>query len=214
MLFRSYKYNLKKLQLGSNIGINEEQLLSQYNTERSRLSTVIEQVKVQQDIDSTALGSRFDYVFTNAPANDYNRAKRDHVEDTIVLEGAYTVEIKMSNNSTINSGEIVEKLGANLVILGGDACVPPNPLAAYGATLACEAAASLVLLATGTGHLNAILKSIAAMQDDAPSVEWKDQIDELKALIGLYYEAKSRSETYFQFVQTLICNMYSLPAFY
>jgi hypothetical protein len=209
-----YQYNLKKLQSGSNIGMNKDQLLLQYSTQRSRLLKVIEVVKEQQGVDSTALGSRFDYIFTNAPANDYNRAKRDLVEDTIVLEGAYTVEIKMATNSTINSGEIVEKLGANLVILGGDACVPPNPLAAYGATLACEAAASLVLLATGTGHLNAILKSISTLPDDAKSDEWNDQINELKALIGVCYEAKARSETYFQFVQTLICNLYSLPAFY
>ena len=85
---------------------------------------------------------------------------------------------------------------------------------AMSASLACEAAASLVLLATGKGHLNAILKSITLMQDDVQALEWKDQIDELKSLIRLYYEAKARSETYFQFVQTLICNMYSLPAFY
>ena len=209
-----YKYNLRKLQSGSDIGMTEEELSAQYNTQRSRVLNVIERVRKQQVNDSTALGSRFDYIFTNAPANDYNRAKRDRVEDTIVLEGAYTVEIKMATNSTIGSGEILDKLGAKFVVLGGDACVPPNPLAAYGATLACEAAASLVLLATGTGHLNAILKSITLMQDDVQALEWKDQIDELKSLIRLYYEAKARSETYFQFVQTLICNMYSLPAFY
>ena len=209
-----YKYNLRKLQSGVDIGMNEEQLLSQYDTEHSRLQSVIDRVKNQQLNDCTAVGCRFDYIFTNAPANDHNRAKRDSVEDAIVLEGAYTVEIKMATNCTINSGETMRKLGADLVVLGGDACVPPNPLAAYGATLACEAAASLVLLAIGTGHLNAILESIATMADDEHSVEWKDQIDGLKSLLGIYYEAKARSETYFQFVQTLICNLYSLPAFY
>jgi hypothetical protein len=108
----------------------------------------------------------------------------------------------------------VEKLDTNLVVLGGDACVPPNPLAAYGATLACEAAASLVLLATGTGHVNSILQSVATINDIDQLVQWTKEIEELKTLLGVYYEAKARSETYFQFVQTLICNMYSLPPFY
>jgi hypothetical protein len=178
------------------------------------LYKVIETVKKQQNSDSAALGCRFDYIFTNAPDNDHNRAKRESVADTVVLEGGYTVEVKMATSSTVSSPDLLKKLGTSLVVLGGDACVPPNPLAAYGATLACESAASLVLLATGVGHLNAIMRNVVDTKGLEGNMEWIQQIEELKCLLELYYESKARSETYFQFVQTLICNMYSLSAFY
>jgi hypothetical protein len=209
-----YKYNLRKLKPGPFSSIDEVQLTARYDSQRSILSGVIEKVKEQQRRESTAVGSRFDYVFTNAPDNDHNRAKRDSVADTIVLDGEYTVEVKMATNSTISSGEIIERFGTNLVILGGDACVPPNPLAAYGATLACESAASLVVLAACIGHINAILQNVSEMEDLEVKTQWLKLIQELKSLFELNYEARARSETYFQFVQTLICNMYSLPAFH
>jgi 2-polyprenyl-6-methoxyphenol hydroxylase-like FAD-dependent oxidoreductase len=95
----------------------------------------------------------------------------------------------------------------------GDACVPPNPLAAYGATLACEAAGSLVQLAVGIGHVNSILADMKAMKEHVHDEKWLEQVAELKALLVLFYEARSRSENYFQWVQTLICNLYSLPSF-
>jgi hypothetical protein len=209
-----YEYNLRKLKAAPDMGASEQQLSMQYESQREALFRVIATVKEQQLRGNAASGNRFDYVFTNAPDNSHNRAKRDSFADTIVLDGGYTVEVKMATSSTISSGDLVERLGTKLVVLGGDACVPPNPLAAYGATLACESAASLVLLATCTGHLNAILQNIADLTELEINTECKKQIRELKSLFVLYYEAKARSETYFQFVQTLICNMYSLPAFY
>jgi hypothetical protein len=209
-----YQYILRKLKSGSICSSNKEQLTAQYESQRNILMGVMEKVKEQQLRDSTAVGSQFDYVFTNAPDNDHNRAKRDSFADEIVLDGEYTVEVKMATNSTISSGEIVDRFGTNLVILAGDACVPPNPLAAYGATLACESAASLVILATCIGHINAILQNVAEMEEVKVQSQWLKLFQELKSLFELNYEARARSETYFQFVQTLICNMYSLPAFY
>jgi 2-polyprenyl-6-methoxyphenol hydroxylase-like FAD-dependent oxidoreductase len=208
-----YQYSLKKLKDSANIGMNEVQLSQQYETQRSQLDKVLQAVKEQQQLDNTAVGSRFDYIFTNAPANAHNLAKREQVSDTVVLDGGYTVEVKMTTNSTASSGELLERLKTKLVVLGGDASVPPNPLAAYGATLACEAAASLVLLAVGIGHLNAILQDMESMKDFAGE-DWVQQVEKLKDLLAVHYEARALSENYFQFVQTLICNLYSLPAFY
>jgi hypothetical protein len=95
---------------------------------------------------------------------------------------------------------------------------------------ACEAAGSFVRLAVAIGHLNAILagneimaqvmlidkeevtKNVQELDYDS---EWiKTELNEMKSLFTRYYQARSRSENYFQWVQTLICNMYSLPAFY
>jgi hypothetical protein len=103
-----------------------------------------------------------------------------------------------------------------LVLCGGDAAVPPNPLAAYGATLACEAAGSLVQLSVAIGHVNAILNDMEGMKDSSEFVDdvWIQEIKDFKEMLAVYYEARTKSENYFQWVQTLICNMYSLPAFY
>lgn len=118
-------------------------------------------------------------------------------------------------------GELVERLLRNFntdaIVLGGDACVPPNPLAAYGATLACDAASNLVQLAVAIGHLNALVINVQHMKEphrinssSHPEDDVMDQIQHLKTLLYQYYQAKSRSENYFQFIQTLICNLYSL----
>jgi hypothetical protein len=97
--------------------------------------------------------------------------------------------------------------------------------------IACEAAGSFVRLAVAIGHLNAILvgNEIIMAQSSMLGEEaeeekknlaeydakWvKTELDELKSLFARHYQARSRAENYFQWVQTLICNMYSLPAFY
>lgn len=222
-----HQYQLRKLRAAAGdgdhaAGVSEEQLTRQYESQRAKLDAVLQAVRAQQQkeaeagADVPAAGGRFDYIFTNAPANAHTAAKRDADAAAVVLDGAYTVEIKMATRSTVTAGPILDRLKARLLVLGGDASVPPNPLAAYGATLACEAAASLVHLATGIGHLNAIAQ---ALQTTSPSGgpaggPWLAQVDELKALLAVHYEARARAETYFQFVQTLICNLYSLPAFY
>jgi predicted component of type VI protein secretion system len=49
---------------------------------------------------------------------------------------------------------------------------------------------------------------------DFAGEDWVQQVEKLKDLLAVHYEARALSENYFQFVQTLICNLYSLPAFY
>lgn len=156
-------------------------------------------------------GGRFDYIFTNAPSNEHNARKREEAsaDGTVVLEGGYVVDVKFASNAMVNkSGDLLSKFATDLIVMGGDACVPPNPQAAYGATLACESAQMVVQLATSYGHLNSIIQDL----DDFDQMsELKEQVQELKDLFAAYYAAKSRSENYFQWVQTLICNIYSLP---
>ena len=100
-----------------------------------------------------------------------------------------------------------------MIVTGGDACVQPNPMAAYGATLACEFAGMLVQLAVAHGHLNAIIDGlkIADVGEDRCNPEWSASLEELKGLFNEFYDARGRSENYFQWMQTLLCNLYSLP---
>jgi hypothetical protein len=155
-------------------------------------------------------GGRFDYKFTNCPQNEHNAKKRemDDADGSIVLEAGYTVDVTFASNPAITSKELLDKFKTDLIVTGGDACVPPNPQAAYGATLACESAYMVVQLAVAVGHLNSILEDMDAF-DQHP--EWKEEVKELKDLFTDYYKARSRAENYFQWVQTLICNLYSLP---
>jgi hypothetical protein len=209
-----YEFLLRKLEKGQDIGVTKEELTATYNKQKAHLEKVKDAVMAQQEKDKTAMGSRFDYIFTNAPANDHNLAKRQAVDDAVVLDGEYTVEIKITQNASIRSGDMLNKFNTQLVVCGGDACVPPNPLAAYGATLACEAAYSLVLLVVAMGHLNAIEDDLEDMAHFMNGEDWIKEVRTLKRLMTLHYESRARSENYFQFVQTLICNLYSLPPFY
>ena len=139
----------------------------------------------------------------------------------------------------IDTKEILARFSTNLIVTGGDGCVPPNPLAAYGATLACEAASMLVHLAVARGHVKAILLGlvrcffsllIMCLTNVSTFYLWchffeKNQNDEhvhkdlfspneigtLNSLFTEFYDARSRSENFFQWVQTLLCNLYSLP---
>jgi hypothetical protein len=208
-LTSAYNRNLKKVQKGDDIGVSEAELTAEYEAQRKQLDTVQEAVE-----KGKTPGGRFDYIFTNAPLNDHNLGKRTEAskDGAVVLKGGYKVEVKMAANAAFKAGKLTEMFNTNLVVCGGDACVPPNPQAAYGATLACEFADQLVQLAVGTGHLNSILED---MKDSSPYVtdEWMQEVNELKGLLADHYDAKGRAENYFQFVQTLICNLYSLPAF-
>ena len=167
-------------------------------------------------------GSRLDYIFTNAPSNAHNLTKREAVKEQVVLDGGYTCQVKIAENAVFRNGDdICEKLNAKVVVCGGDACVPPNPLAAYGATLVCAAAGGLVHLAVAHRHLNHILSDLkAAVSKDgldkevtAFIQEAMSGMEELKTLLTNCYETASRAENYFQWVQTLICHVYSLTAF-
>jgi hypothetical protein len=143
-------------------------------------------------------------------------AKRDmaNQDGTVVLDGGYDVEIKIACCSAIDancsvSPSILKPFNTDVIVTGGDACVPPNPLAAYGATLACESAGMLLQLAVAYGHLNAILLNMRSISE-IDDVRWAEKIRGLKQLFLKYYDARSQSENYFQFVQTVLCNLYSL----
>jgi hypothetical protein len=194
-----YAWSLKKLTTDE----EKEELKIKYEKQKVQLASVLKYMEETE-------GGRFDYIFTNAPKNEHNAKKRDvaGADGTIVLEGGYTVDVGFATNSSAKSKEFADKFASELVVMGGDACVPPNPQAAYGATLACESAYMVVQLAVAYGHLNSIMQDFEEF-DDYP--EWKESVTELKDLFAQYYDAKSRSENYFQWVQTLICNLYSLP---
>eukprot|EP00429_Kryptoperidinium_foliaceum_P026189 CAMPEP_0176135672 /NCGR_PEP_ID=MMETSP0120_2-20121206/68832_1 /TAXON_ID=160619 /ORGANISM="Kryptoperidinium foliaceum, Strain CCMP 1326" /LENGTH=571 /DNA_ID=CAMNT_0017471397 /DNA_START=87 /DNA_END=1802 /DNA_ORIENTATION=+ len=171
--------------------------------------------KVQKFMEETCNEDRrFDYIFTNAPTNEHNMSKRDEAakDGSIVLEGGYNVEVKMASNSKFVAPSVLDKFKADLVVCGGDACVPPNPQAAYGATLACETAEMVVQLATGVGHINAILEEMKSLSEHVDT-EWVEEVRRIKDVLSDYYNARGRAENYFQFIQTLICNLYSLPPF-
>lgn len=182
----------------------KEILKSKFEGQMAQLDAV---KKFMNETDS----GRFDYIFTNAPSNEHNARKREeaNADGTVVLEGGYVVDVKFASNAMVNkSQDLLSKFATDLIVMGGDACVPPNPQAAYGATLACESAQMVVQLAVSYGHLNSIIQDL---NDFDQMSDFKEQVQELKDLFAAYYAAKSRSENYFQWVQTLICNIYSLP---
>merc|ERR1712151_571547 len=169
----------------------------------------IEKVMKGMDNGETA---RFDYIFTNAPYNKVNMAKRPD-DGTVVLDGGFSVQVAFATEASFPEGPIPEKFGTKVVVAGGDACVAPNPLAAYGATLACESADSLVQMAVGVGHLNIILNDMKEQHEKGALEDagWIEQLQELKNLLPKYYGARSQSENYFQWIQTCLCNLYSIP---
>jgi hypothetical protein len=177
-----------------------DEVTAKYREQRGRVESVLEQLRSKKI-------RKYEYIFTNSPSNEHNLAKRDAVEDAIVIDGGYSVPVQIATVSSFDDLKARSAFRSDVVVCGGDATVPPNPLAAYGATLACEAAHSVVQLAVAIGHLNAILH---CMEDDDRS-GWCQQVSELKVLFRIHYEARSRAENYFQFVQTLLCNLYSIP---
>lgn len=200
-LVSQYDWTLKKM---SNASDDEkDDLKTKFDSQMAQLDSVLNYMHENE-------GRHFDYIFTNAPKNKHNTKKREvaGADGTIVLEGGYIVDVSFASNSTVKSKDLTDKFATDLIVLGGDACVPPNPQAAYGATLACESAQMVVQLAVAYGHFNSIMQDL----DEFNQIpDWKEQVQELKDLFAAYYAARSRSENYFQWVQTLICNLYSLP---
>ena len=103
---------------------------------------------------------RFDYIFSNAPKNEHNLAKKEAAMKggNMVINGDYSVDVQIASTSMIDSScresakKILHKFSSKVLGFGGDACVNPNPKAAYGATLACEFAAMLVHLGVTYGQ--------------------------------------------------------------
>jgi hypothetical protein len=195
----------------------EKTLEENYLKQLAKIDTLIETIESAQKEDSD---SRFDYIFANAPDNEHNRSKIDDAKrnGNVVIDGNYQVDVKIASNAAIDiindnssneAKKICDKFSSNVVVMGGDACVPPNPMAAYGATLACEFAEMLVQLAVSHGHLNSIMAEFKNVDDI--DTEWINNVKELKGLFTQYYDARGKAENYFQWMQTLICNLYSLP---
>jgi hypothetical protein len=191
-------------------------MAEEYSAKAQQLEKVLQYMK-----NSSKEQPRFDYEFTNAPYSARTTAKREAAgqDGSVVLDGAYYVDVKIALGAAISSAtcapdeplkKLLDAFSTSAIVVGGDACVAPNPLAAYGCTLACTAANLLVQLAVATAHLNAI----GAALNEQGKHEWVEKIEELKDLFVVYYYARIRSENYFQWVQTLICNVYSLPPFF
>ena len=186
-----------------------------YEQKMEKLNKLIQSIELAQEQDEDA---RFDYIFANAPDNAHNRSKLAAAQKNgnVVIDTNYQVDVKIASNAAIDveanerTKEVCNWFSSNVVVLGGDACVPPNPMAAYGATLSASYADMLVQLAVSHGHLNAILSGLDSLKK-APGMDWSDDVKELKSLYTQYYNARGRSENYFQWMQTLICNLYSLP---
>lgn len=208
-----------------------------YNSTTEGDSTVLEQRKhkfeeqlgqmdgvINHMKENAVEDPRFDYIFANAPDNATNREKMEEAraDGTVVIDGDYRVDVNIASKckigghtSTVNGfdpcEDLLRRFSTKLIVTGGDSCVAPNPLAAYGATLACQAANMVVQLAVAYGHFNVILADVEMMNEHV-SKNWKNELQEVKALFAAYYDARGRSENYFQFVQTVICNLYSLPS--
>jgi hypothetical protein len=216
-LTSQYLFKKSKMvgQVGDDAAVNAFD--EEYQTQLQKINNLIVSIETAQKKDSQ---SRFDYIFANAPDNEYNRSKIAEAKSNgnVVIDGQYQVDIKIASKSAIDvdntscdkAKKLCEQFSSNVVVMGGDACVPPNPMAAYGATLACEFAEMLVQLAVSHGHLNSITTLLENVQGSGTS-EWGLKMKELKALFTQYYDARGRAENYFQWMQTLICNLYSLP---
>merc|ERR1712151_1084715 len=130
---------------------------------------------------------RFDYVFGSAPRNEGNDLKLQKVEENgdLVVDGYYIVQPTFALRTTFTEGPMLEKFGGKMVTFGGDASVAPNPLAARGATVACDNAFNLVQMAVGLGHVNVMLSDMKHHDVDAQLMK---HLEELKALLPVYYE--------------------------
>jgi len=209
-IIAQHNWNLKKLEDADSSEKDRE--AEMHIAQLAKIEGIMQSVGESKDEEI-----RFDYIFTNAPDNDHNRAKQDAAVEkgNVVIDGKYQVDIKIASKAVIDSTssdsgkDLLEQFSTKVIVIGGDACVPPNPMAAYGATLACEFAGMLVQLSVSHGHINAILSGLEKVESGEP--DWIGQLEELKVLFNKYYDTRGRSENYFQWMQTLICNLYSLP---
>merc|ERR1712232_923377 len=151
---------------------------------------------------------RFDYDFTTAPKNEINEvAKAEAADSTMVMTSDFSIVPTFAFASTFTEGPMVEKFKSKMVVCGGDSCVAPNPLAARGATVACNNGMALVNMAVGIGHLDVMLKDMKHHNVES----FVEDLEHLRALLPKYYDAVVLTENYFQWLQTIAANTYSMP---
>jgi len=207
-------WDLKKLE---DAGASDEEKAQEEERYIAQMSKIEQLLGDAEEKKEDGEEQRFDYIFSNAPANEHNLAKKDAAMErgNMVIDGSYSVDVQIASNSMIDSSsresakKMLDNFSSKVLVFGGDACVNPNPMAAYGATLACEFAAMVVHLSVAHGHINAIVNAMKNVKQADP--EWIIALEELRGLFNQYYDSRGRSENYFQWMQTLICNLYSLP---
>merc|ERR1712151_347069 len=89
----------------------------------------------------------------------------------------------------MGEGNMIEKFDAKHVILGGG-----------------DNGKALVQLACGLGHLNVTIRD---MKYHEVEEAWMLELEELKALLPLYFDACSISENFSQWTKTVVLNLYS-----
>ena len=218
-LIAKHDWNTKVLGDKDASDSEKKEELKEFQQQVAKIEGLLDSVEEKKEEEHE---QRFDYIFTNAPDNEHNQTKLKFARENgnVVIEGGYQVDIKIASKSMIDAStnaqkKLLEQFSTGVIVTGGDACVPPNPMAAYGATLACEFAAMLVQLSVAHGHVNAVIAGLKNTMDASGCVdvdpELLELLEELKSLFSQYYDAKGLSENYFQWMQTLICNLYSLP---
>jgi Dehydrogenases (flavoproteins) len=215
-LVAQHLWNLRKYKEYGHSANEMEEEEKQHKLTMAKIERLLNELEEKKDDGLEE--SRYDYIFSNAPDNEHNRAKLDaaKTKGNVVLEGKYTVDIAIASKSMIDASSseaaknVLDQFGTAVLVTGGDACVNPNPMAAYGATLACEFAAMLVQLSVAHGHINAIIKGLEKAEN--VDNDLVPRLKELKSLLNQYYDTRGNAENYFQWMQTLICNLYSLPA--
>jgi len=178
-----------------------EDVNGKYEKQMKRL----ESVQKSMEEGST---NRYDYIFTSAPKNPINDQKLMKAEEDglLVVQNDYSVIPTFSLKTTFTEGKMTEKFGSKVVVCGGDSTVAPNPLAARGATVASENAMALVKMAVAMGHIKVMMEDLQYHNADAA---WMAEMDKLKALLPLYFDALSLSENFVQWTQTIVCNLCS-----
>merc|ERR1712232_1054839 len=151
---------------------------------------------------------RYDYIFTSAPKNAVNdqRLHKAEEEGLLVLKNDSDCVPTFSLKTTFTEGRMTEKFGSKIVVCGGDSTVAPNALAARGATVAGENAMALMKMAVAIGHIKVMLEDLKHHNVEEALIA---EVEQMKSLVPLYFDALSLSENFVQWTQTVVCNLCS-----
>jgi hypothetical protein len=78
---------------------SDQRLKSEYEAKLGQLDKVLKRMGEKNKGNS----NKFDYIFTNAPDNEVNLAKRktDGMDGSVVIDGGYTVDVKISSRAVV-----------------------------------------------------------------------------------------------------------------